>query len=689
MDAMLSTSEVAELTGISLRHVKRLAASNKLPCEKTVNSNNRPKYLFPLSGLAALDPTLPQRYLAQHAQEGTAEGAAEPQNAKRGRGRPRKGGAGKTAASKPLEEYSTEERGEIAFWTQAVQDWRGYRAGYRDKAAADEAWLAQFRLDHPEVHVTRKILYARQRAVLEDDLDGLVDGRGKARRGYCKIPAAAWDAFMYYYLDQRQSPIKQCYDQTIYFLEQHCPEALPVPDYTTFYRHVMADVPEPVKVMGREGPKAFYDRCSHYIRREYENMQSNEYWIADTHTFDVVTKGDGGGTHRLYLTAFMDARSGIFVGCHVADTNSSQNVLTALRRGILRYGIPDNIYVDNGREYLNKDVGGTGHRTRKTKNEWQGWDDTEKFVPPPVFTRLGIKMTNAIVRNARAKTIERRFCDVKNQISRLFDTFCGGTVVEKPEQLKHLLKGGEVVLDSDFTASVQTLLDGLMNESEYNGPVQRDHGKTKLQVWRDNLSRKRIAAPADLNLMLMRSSRPLKVGRNGITANLYGAKLDYYTDEFTMQYQGKKVYYRYDPDDLRTIRAYDPQDRFICELPCRDDMVLEYGANRESIQAAMHELRGYTKLVKNAAEAQAGKITEVYGEAKAFDVCLAKAQQNIEARITAPENAKPPVVELQFANEGEPLLQAVGAEHLVDFGRMTANAIKQHEQKGSFEDENL
>lgn len=636
MDAMLSTSEVAELTGISLRHVKRLAASNKLPCEKTVNSNNRPKYLFPLSGLAALDPTLPQRYLAQHAQEGTAEGAAEPQNAKRGRGRPRKGGAGKTAASKPLEEYSTEERGEIAFWTQAVQD-----------------------------------------------------GRGKARRGYCKIPAAAWDAFMYYYLDQRQSPIKQCYDQTIYFLEQHCPEALPVPDYTTFYRHVMADVPEPVKVMGREGPKAFYDRCSHYIRREYENMQSNEYWIADTHTFDVVTKGDGGGTHRLYLTAFMDARSGIFVGCHVADTNSSQNVLTALRRGILRYGIPDNIYVDNGREYLNKDVGGTGHRTRKTKNEWQGWDDTEKFVPPPVFTRLGIKMTNAIVRNARAKTIERRFCDVKNQISRLFDTFCGGTVVEKPEQLKHLLKGGEVVLDSDFTASVQTLLDGLMNESEYNGPVQRDHGKTKLQVWRDNLSRKRIAAPADLNLMLMRSSRPLKVGRNGITANLYGAKLDYYTDEFTMQYQGKKVYYRYDPDDLRTIRAYDPQDRFICELPCRDDMVLEYGANRESIQAAMHELRGYTKLVKNAAEAQAGKITEVYGEAKAFDVCLAKAQQNIEARITAPENAKPPVVELQFANEGEPLLQAVGAEHLVDFGRMTANAIKQHEQEGSFEDENL
>ena len=461
-----------------------------------------------------------------------------------------------------------------------------------------------------------------------------------------------------------------------------------MPDYTTFYRHVMADVPEPVKVMGREGPKAFYDRCSHYIRREYENMQSNEYWIADTHTFDVVTKGDGGGTHRLYLTAFMDARSGIFVGCHVADTNSSQNVLTALRRGILRYGIPDNIYVDNGREYLNKDVGGTGHRTRKTKNEWQGWDDTEKFVPPPVFTRLGIKMTNAIVRNARAKTIERRFCDVKNQISRLFDTFCGGTVVEKPEQLKHLLKGGEVVLDSDFTASVQTLLDGLMNESEYNGPVQRDHGKTKLQVWRDNLSRKRIAAPADLNLMLMRSSRPLKVGRNGITANLYGAKLDYYTDEFTMQYQAKRCITATTPTTCAPSGRMTRRTGSSANCPAATIWCWNTAQTARASRPPCTNCEAIPSWSKTPPKRRPGKLQRCTAK-QGFDVCLAKAQQNIEARITAPENAKPPVVELQFANEGEPLLQAVGAEHLVDFGRMTANAIKQHEQEGSFEDENL
>lgn len=53
--------------------------------------------------------------------------------------------------------------------------------------------------------------------------------------------------------------------------------------------------------------------------------------------------------------------------------------------------------MDNGREFLTYDVGGLGHRKKKPK------DGKERFEPPPVFERLGIHMTNAIVRNAKAK----------------------------------------------------------------------------------------------------------------------------------------------------------------------------------------------------------------------------------------------------------------------------------------------
>lgn len=124
-----------------------------------------------------------------------------------------------------------------------------------------------------------------------------------------------------------------------------------------------------------------------------------------------MTEGADGQVHRLYLTAFFDARSRIFTGCYVTSAPSYQATLIALRKGILKYGIPENIYVDNGREFLTRDVGGLGHRQKKSTK-----DD---FNPPPVFERLGIHMTNAIVKNAKAKIIERRFRDVKDRLSRL------------------------------------------------------------------------------------------------------------------------------------------------------------------------------------------------------------------------------------------------------------------------------
>lgn len=103
----------------------------------------------------------------------------------------------------------------------------------------------------------------------------------------------------------------------------------------------------------------------------------------------------------------------------------STDILYRRWKGILKYGIPDYIYVDNGREFLTTDVGGLGHRKRKGKADSNPFTD---FDPPPVFKRLGITMINALVRNARAKIIERRFRDVKDHLSRLFESYTGGNI---------------------------------------------------------------------------------------------------------------------------------------------------------------------------------------------------------------------------------------------------------------------
>ena len=140
------------------------------------------------------------------------------------------------------------------------------------------------------------------------------------------------------------------------------------------------------------------------------------------------------------------------------------------------------MYVDNGREFLTYDIGGRGHRAKKRLA-----DGSEPFAPPGVFERLGIKMTNAIVRNARAKLVERRFEDFKNYVSRLFPTYTGGNVVEKPNRLKYVLKQGDhVPTDAEVIAAVDTLIEGYLN-CEPTAQRCRGQSKSRVEVWRESL----------------------------------------------------------------------------------------------------------------------------------------------------------------------------------------------------------
>ncbi len=651
METMLRATEVAALVGCDSRTIRRKAAEGKIECRQITNERNRPEYLIPLE---ALEPQFQQKYF-----EGmklvTPVGITSD---------PPKG--------KPLDQYTAEERDEIAFWMQLVKRWKDYRdkPGV-SKADVDEKFVLLCKLECPDREISVDTLYRRQRAIQDNDLDGLIDKRGKWKRGRSSINETLWQAFLSFYLDESQHPIKRCYEYTKTWAQADFPELVAdMPCYTTFYRRVQNDIPEAVEVLGRKGEKAFRDRCAPYIRRGYENMASNEYWIADNHTFDVITQGENGQRHRLYLTAFMDARSGIFTGFYVTTAPSSQSTLIALRKGVLKYGIPENIYVDNGREFLTFDIGGLGHRKKKLK------DGKERFEPPPVFERLGIKMTNAIVRNAKAKIIERRFRDVKDQLSRLFETFTGGNVLEKPERLKHVLKNGEIPLDATFIDAVEELLDGYFNQQAYGGEVAADRGKPRIQVFNEQLHKKRVASAEDLNLMLMRSARPQKVTRRGVHLDIASHRLDYWNDDFVFNYLGKQVYFRYDPDDLSEVRVYDLEDRFVMTVPVDNTAVLTYGASQEEVKEAMGKVRRMEKITKEALKISA---FPAFGKRTALELVMEQAHESKIARII-PE-ANPKVLELQRPDE-EPLLQAVAGGPDLDV--MNRNALRRN---GGFDNE--
>lgn len=650
MAVMLSTKDVAGLYGRDERTIRRWVKNGRLVGELTRNEFNSGEYQFPID---ALDPPQQQLYFERQKNPMTVELARS--LAPKGK-----------ALKKPLDHYTADEREAIAFWLRLVADWQDYRKKPgANKAEVDEKFVLLCKLEHPELQISVDTLYRRWKAIKEQDYDGLIDKRGKWKKGKSTIDETLWQAFLSFYLDESQHPIKRCYEYTKTWAQSDFPDLVAdMPSYSSFYRRVQNDIPEAVEVLGRQGEKAFRDRCAPYIRRTYESMASNEWWIADNHTFDIITMGKNGQLHRLYLTAFFDARSGIFTGCYVTTAPSSQSTLIALRKGILKYGIPENIYVDNGREFLTFDIGGLGHRAKKPK------DGKERFDPPPVFERLGINMTNAIVRNAKAKIIERRFRDIKDHLSRLFETFTGGNVLEKPERLKHVLKNGEIPLDSTLTETVEELLDWYFNQQPYGGEVVADRGKPRQQVYNENLHTKRVASAEDLNLMLMRSARPQKVTRRGVHLDIAGQRLDYWNDDMLMNLLGQQVYFRYDPDDLSEVRIYDLQDRFIMTAPVDNTAVLTYGASKEDVKAAMGKVRRMERITKEALQVSA---YPAFGKRTALELVMAQAHASKTARII-PE-ADPKVLELQRADE-QPLLKAVSGG--LDLDVMNRNALRRN-----------
>lgn len=647
----LNVKEVAELKGCSAQYIKRIVLDGSLKSEVSFNQNNRKKYLIPLNELSHSEQL---KYYKSHA-------IAIPEDLRPERKTER--------PHKEFDEFSAAQREEIAEWIRILNAWDEYCVTSKlQKVPATEKFVQLQQVANPDLNISKGILYRKKAALKADDLAGLIDNRGSWKKGTSSIPDVAWECFLSFYLDEAQYPITACYEYTEMWLKAEAPQYLPLPDYSSFYRKIQTSIPKPLEVMGREGMKAFRDRCAPYIRRTYEDMVSNEWWIADNHTFDVQTKGEKGNLHRLYLTAFFDARSGIFTGCYVTDAPSSQATLIALRKGIMKYGIPQNIYVDNGREFLTFDVGGLGHRQKKSTKD--------KFAPPPVFERLGIKMTNAIVRNAKAKIIERRFRDVKDRLSRLFPTYTGGNVVERPERLKQVIKNADnIPTDYEFTQAVEDILTYYMNEKPYSGAVSSDNGKTRMQVYRENLHEKRIASEFDLNLMLMRSTRSQKVGRRGVHLTIAGEKVDYYNDELILNHLDESVYCRYDPEDISTVRIYDLNDNYIMTAPTANDTVLAYGSSKEAVGQALRKVKNLEKLTKQ--ELKATAITSL-GKKTALELVLAAAEEN-KAKA---EEINPKVISVHRADEEPAKMQiAVGQNNVVkiDKAKMIRN-IEQREE---------
>lgn len=570
----LTVKEYADLCGISERHVRRLIAEENVPATVFSHSNggSGKKYLISLSDI---DPKLQKKYMRLHKEKFPELQEKKP------------------ARAKNLEDMTDSERKEAAIWLDILTRWREYREHYEgSRKEADEGYVRLLGERYPEKHFSPRMLQRQWNAYQEGGEAALADGRGKHGCHAKSIPDRVFDIFQYYYLDESQKSVKKCMELTELALRGEAPELLPLASEASFSRKIAKDIPAPVLEYYRNGEKAFRDRCAPYIERSYNDLESNDIWVCDNHTFDVfVNDGEHKKPVRVYLTAFQDVRSRKMMGWHVTLNPCSDATLAALRRGIERYGIPRRILSDNGREFLTFDIGGRGFR--KTA-------DTKDHVAPTILDNLGIEFRTALVRNAKAKIIERAFRDVKEDFSKLFAGYTGGTIAERPERLKKTGKDAEnFTLLPEFIKYVDTYIEGYFNTRPHRGSGM--NGRTRNEVYAACLVEKRTATRQQLNLMMLRNTRMQKVQRNGVYLSLYDCRIWFNSLPLSYQYQGEKVYFRYNPDDLSEVRVYDEKDRFLCTA--QQMAKLSYYAAKEEVASAMKANRQLEKLVRRYKQA--------------------------------------------------------------------------------------
>lgn len=636
----LSVQEYARLRGCSERYIRQLIKEEKLCAIEDHGAlgggNGGISYRIPGS---SIDPKLLRKYQRQQRRE---NGQPDPKPEK-----PR--------AALTLEEMSEDERKEVARWKNILEDWRAFRLQPGKKAELDQMFIDQIRGQYPDMKFSVRTLQRQAQAYREQGEAALIDRRGKHGNHKKTMPDEVFDVFISYYLDQSRKSVQSCMDLTESWLKHEGKEdMLPLPSHQTFTREIMRRTLPAERVYCREGEKACTDKMLPSLKRNYDDLHSNSIWVCDNHTFDIfVNDGEHKKPVRVYLTAFQDVRSRKFVGWYVTLTPCSQATLIALRRGIEENGRPDMILSDNGREFLTHDIGGRGfRRSRKAADEHE---------IPTILENLGIRFTTAMVRNARAKIIERAFLEVKNNFSKMFDGYTGGTITERPERLKKTGKDAEnFTLLPEFVEYVDKYISGIFNKRRHYGIGM--NGRTPDQVYAACMYEKKVATPEQLNLLMMRSTRMQKVTREGVYLKLYGDKVYFQSEKLILHHFGKKVYIRYNPDDLKEARIYSEEDRFLCTA--QQVRTHSYYEDQEVLKKAISDNKKYLKAVKLMQKQHEEKVMSE------LDLLMWQAEQN---KLLDGVRPNPKVVQLFAIDEetGETLKRAAGDNGSADLIDLT------------------
>lgn len=243
-----------------------------------------------------------------------------------------------------------------------------------------------------------------------------------------------------------------------------------IPSHHSSINRYVKTLDPAVVTLGRYGNKRFDDLYIPKVRRERPE-QVNEVWFGDHHVFDLFVLDSKGVARRPWLTAWMDACSGCFVGWLLSFSPNSKTIGESLALAIAKTGSPFEgppmwLYIDNGKDYRSRMIEGTGEQAYQP-----GKLNSEITADNALLKCLGIGVHHALPWRARSKTIERAFGLMEEWIKEM-PGYCGNKIGTKPEKLMEDLRRKRLITFEEFAAYFANSL--LPEYHAYRGPEGRE-----------------------------------------------------------------------------------------------------------------------------------------------------------------------------------------------------------------------
>lgn len=523
---------------------------------------------------------------------------------------------------KEVTQFTGKQREEANFKALIVEK-------YRKSQLSPDDFVKDFNERNPDSVITKSQLFRWQRKYKSGDVADLVDKRGGHNRGQITIPPDAWEYFYSLYMTLQKRSIQRCWELTRL-------EYPNIPTVSAFERN-LTTIPKLVIIYYREGEKAFNDALVS-MERSREDIAPNDIWFSDHHLVDVAVINNRGRVFRPWLTVFFDARASKVISFIVRDKSADATVIKqCLRLGIEKYGVPKELYFDNGKDYREKSFNAD--------------------FPISLVKQLGINMIYATPYHGQAKTVERFFGTMEDRFCKLLPTYLGKDAKQRPENMR-------VTFDKlkDKAPTMEKFIELLTIYFEQYNNTQSGgidmNGKCPDQVYYENLHTKTKVKDENILRMLCGTFDERTVQKNGVQ---YQGRFYYHTE--LLAHQGEKVIINADPYNMDELNIFDTYMRAICKAPAKVRTPFRH-TTQEQIREAMKEKKEARKMIQRYAPTRELDTMSIIArnqllEKQYEETAETKVIENINPALSENSRILTASTQKQRSSDEENILQAI------------------------------